>query len=231
MIFLSMVSLSFVNTTFAAETTASQPMTQQTDETYEEFKTRMSKMGAIKADFVPVNPQTEDQKLFYYEIAPNSSIDDELFVMNLSDKENFIEIIPVYAHTNENGNLEYSLKEEEQKEPATWITLGEQEITLKPNEQRKIPIKIEIPPDTPFSTYKGGFAIQKTLAAKNGETFGSVFRQIRKIEINVSENPKEFIKKTFPLFQITVYFWIALVLFILSLVYYFISKKKKPKRL
>ncbi|MBU0545632.1 DUF916 domain-containing protein [Patescibacteria group bacterium] len=221
--------LSFVNAAIAAETTVSTPATQQATETQKELISTMAKMGALKSDFIPVNPQSDDKQLFYYEIAPGTSIEDELFVVNFSDEENNIEIISVYARTNIKGAQEYSLKDEEQKEPATWITLGEQEITLKPNEQKKIPIKIEIPPRTPFGTYKGGFAIQKTYPPSSGSGFSNVFRDIKKIEINVTDNPKEFIKKTVPLFQITIYFWIALLLFILSLAYYFISKKKQKQ--
>ncbi|MBU0661513.1 DUF916 domain-containing protein [Patescibacteria group bacterium] len=186
--------------------------------------------GILQAEILPANPQTEKLDLFYYEIEPGASKIDSFYLINTSDGNNTVRIYPTYSFTNDKGTVIYSMENDEKKEISKWITIEEANYTLNPKEERKVPMKIEIPEDTPLGTYKGGFAIEKTdNTVKNG--IKNAFRKISKIEINVTDNPKEFIEKPIK-FQPTILFWSILAFFILSLAYYLFSlfsQKKKAK--
>ncbi|MBU1954052.1 DUF916 domain-containing protein [Patescibacteria group bacterium] len=185
--------------------------------------------GIIGAEIAPLNPQTEKLDVFYYEINPGNSLDDKFLLGNTSDKINTVHIYPTYGTSNEKGEITHSMEYDEKKELSQWIKIEETDFTLNPKEIKKVNMKIEIPENTPLGTYKGGFAIQKT-GKPNEQGITAAFRKIIKIEINITNDPKEFVEKKTPSFQLTPIFYLTLLFFVLSTIYYFSSISKQKKR-
>lgn len=225
-VFISFLFLFSVNLTFAE--------TEEIEEAAETVQgsteSLLEKGGVLGADLIPANPQSEEKTVFYYEIEPGKTINDYLVAVNHSDKENLIRIYLTNAYINDKGETHYTLEEDERKEVSQWVKLAEQKITLEPDKNKKVNFSITVPEDTPYGIYEGGFAIQKIIEAQYGGALNSAFRKIEKIKLNVTENPKLLVKRPVLAFQPTIYFWVALGFFALSILYYFVSTRKNRKK-
>lgn len=200
---------------------------QQVSSSLEEMKGK----GVIRAEIYPVNPQTDSKQKFYYELTPGSSISDKLWLINLSDADNNIEFYAVHGGLNSSGGIGYAIiKEDGTKELSKWTVLDYDNAPLGPNEQKQVSFTISIPEETPHGTYHGGFALERFVPAEGGN-LNSAFRKIFPIEVKISDNPAPFKEYTANVFELPVYFWPALALFGLSVIYYLFSKFKDKKKI
>lgn len=188
----------------------------------------LAKGGVLQAVVKPVNPQDKEKDTkFIYEVAAGTTIEDQFWLANVSDKENIIRIYPTYE-TDEN---KFSFEQDEIKEIAQWINLPVFDYTLTPNEQKKVDFTLEVPSDIENGTYKGGFAVSKIMPeVKSGVR--SAFRIIIPIQVTVTDNPKEFTyTKDQVTFQPTAIFYGAVILFVLTVIYFLSSwlRNKKPQ--
>lgn len=187
-------------------------------------------VGIIGANLAPANPANENDGNFYYEIKPGDTLEDSLWLANLRDEENALGIYAVYVLEQNGESKNYSLRTDESKEITEWIKIeqepGINSINLSPKEKREIDFSINIPADTPMGTYFGGFALEKATPT-NEIGIGNAFRKIIRIEIKVSDKTVGI--KTAESAYYT-YTYIALIIFVISLVYYLLSLKKAKKK-
>lgn len=116
----------------------------------------------------PANPST-DTGWFVYEIRPGDSLNDEVVVKNLSDKESKLEIYSVDREESDSSGEGFSpkSKDAERLYVGKWITLGKNLITLAPNAEEKIRFTIKIPSDTAQKDYAGAIIVQEEIADKS----------------------------------------------------------------
>ncbi len=134
---------------------------------------------------------------------PGDTIKDELWFVNRDNEENTLLLYPVFLYLNKNDTKTANLRTEEKKEIAEWLTFEQTTeedpheivLNLEPEEKRIVPFSITIPADTPEGFYEGGFAMERTVEGGAGPGINSVFRKVFKIEITVTQNPKEFVVK------------------------------------
>lgn len=229
---LVIIGISLTISCFIGLTPASAQEAEKTTPATTNSANELASMGIIKATILPQHPQTESKYKFYYELTPGGSISDNLWLVNLVEDENNIQLYAVHGGFNDNGDIGYAIiKEDGTKELSKWTLLEYDNKPLKPKEQKLIPFTITIPDETPFGTYYGGFALERFIPAERGN-LNSSFRKIFPIEVKVTDTPAEFRERTANVFEFPVYFWPALALFIISTAYYLISKYRtgNPKK-
>lgn len=190
------------------------------------------KVGVLRSDIIPVNPQDkENKKLFTYTLQPGSSIEDYLWLVNLSDEENVVKLYPTDGILSENDeNLSYALENYDNQEIGAWVKLEEgPEFTLQPNEEKKLKFTVSIPENTEMKLYKGGWALQKT-GEYNSDGIRNAFRKISRFEINVANEGQPIKEHTNEKPLITPYIWFGVGIFLITLVYYIVSTKKNKKK-
>lgn len=122
-------------------------------------------MGYSVSAIIPDNQIDKTLTYFDLKMEPNQKQEIHLFVSNSSDKEQTIEIIPNNAKTNQNGVIDYSQTngklDSSLKIPLTSIISKAQEVTLAPNEKKKITFTLQMPEKSFDGLVLGGFYISK----------------------------------------------------------------------
>jgi len=116
----------------------------------------------------PANPDPSNiltQSWFIYELDPGEIKEDAILLINRSGETRRLKIDPLDGGLSEDGGFGISDKPENNVDVGTWIELSATEVTLKPNEQAKIPFKVVVPEDTWVGDHFGGFGVYEVDAA------------------------------------------------------------------
>lgn len=175
-----------------------------------------------------VNPQADDES-FYYELAPGDTLEDKFWLVNFGTVQNEFHVYVAHRLINEKGQPYFSAEDDGKKDVSEWITLDEANYTVKAEKQSQFGLTITIPEDASLGTYEGAFALERKNSDISQEgILHQKFRIAVPIKINVTENPAKFIKASTFSLRVTNIFWVAAVIFLLSLLLYIRGNRKKP---
>lgn len=113
----------------------------------------------------PTEPSS--RSYFIIDAAPGDVVKSEVLVSNNGTIQGSARIYPVDATTDQTSGATYSAENDARHGVGSWITLGEQEVTLKPGANRTVPFTIAIPPDARPGQHLGGLAVQNKTVVKS----------------------------------------------------------------
>lgn len=150
--------------------------------------TRAAESGGLGISPLVKKGESDRSWFIYDKVKPNSVIEDFVVVSNKTSKIEKVIIYGVDAKTTSDGGYAPLSDEAPRLGVGKWISLSEGELTLKPNEQKIIPFKLNIPQKTAGGDYAGTILIKtapKEEKSKEGSVMNVVFRVGARIYLNI----------------------------------------------
>lgn len=154
---------------------------------------------SVKAT-IPENQLDKDKTYFDLLVKPGDTQDLELEIKNTSNETLKLYVEPQVATTNQNGELEYSVKPKKYDStltnPITKMLSGKQAVTIDPMAEKKVTFKLKVP-EKPFSgKIVGGFNVydqanekeEKTKSKKDDVQIKNLFSFVLGIKLQENEN-------------------------------------------
>lgn len=103
----------------------------------------------------------EEVKDFNFQIAPGSSVSDQITIINNTDSQIDYTISSVDSETNNQGLVVFKNTWQENPNIGQWLKFDQQEVTVRAKERLSLPFTINVPAGSYPGTYYGGISIQK----------------------------------------------------------------------
>lgn len=178
----------------------------------------------------PASKNALKPSIFLYEAKPGAVIEDKILIKNTSDQKQELTIYGADGFTDANDKSAFKTNGEEMAEIGAWVELESSSYTFDPQETKKLSFIIRIPENTEEKIYKGGLALEQMFNSQ--ATVQTALRVMKNIELKVTQNPQDIpkLKVETPAFEPTLFFWITLVIFILSMTYVIVTSKKNHEK-
>ncbi|MBD3269970.1 DUF916 domain-containing protein [Candidatus Peregrinibacteria bacterium] len=178
----------------------------------------------IKPEKTYINTPTP----FYHEIKPGDQQKGNILIFNSGQEPIEIEVYAVDSFITNDQKLAYKLINDEQEQVGKWVTFNENIHLLEPGEEKTVEYQIELPENTEYKTYLGGFGIQESNPETIEGTINNVYRYINGISIKSTDNPVAPVEQTPPEtnYWPIVYFGASLIITLIAIVVIFLKYKK-----
>jgi hypothetical protein len=120
---------------------------------------------------LPADPDSEtvySRSWFVYNLVPGEQRQDTLLLKNESDERLKVKIYPVDGVTTADGTFALKMREEDNTDLGSWVSLPQKEVVLQPRENKKITFTIKIPEDASVGDHLGGIVLEKEPVASEG---------------------------------------------------------------
>ncbi len=184
---------------------------------------------------VPAYPNSIKPQEFLFELKPGSKEEEYVYVKNFSDEATTFLLYGADTTLSSQGTRAYKTRDTMGEGQGNWIQFEHPEIRLNPGEGKREKFTMTVPDKTAMGTYFLGIAIEKSKKDSKNPNITIATRVILKGEVKVTNDPKPIPKKTAPPTFLksgwqTWYFWISLILFLISLsVFIWAAMKDKKK--
>ncbi len=98
----------------------------------------------------------EGRQYYAFIAAPGTTIDDVLIISNHDDADLTLDVYGADGFTTESGQLDVLPRAEESTELGSWITFGEDSVTIPAGESAEVPFTVHIPDNATPGDYAGG---------------------------------------------------------------------------
>lgn len=183
----------------------------------------------------PVDPNAVDRETLIYEAKPGDEINERIILKSYMPEEKKITLYVTDGIREKNKS--YSFKQQtEDRQMAKWISTDFNEVSLKPDEEKALNVRVKIPQDAPLGDYFGGIAAEKIEPGKPDSTgkmptLNVAVRFILSVKLKITDTPQhipkisEIPKTAAP----TPYFYGSIGLFMGGIGYYLFTKRKEKK--
>ncbi|WP_207696236.1 hypothetical protein DOK67_0002032 [Enterococcus sp. DIV0212c] len=155
-------------------------------------------MGYSVQAVIPENQIDQSKTYFDLKMNPGQTQNIELEIKSSSEETLNLAVVPYIGTTNQNGELEYSVEPEKNDStlvyPITRLISGQQKVTLKPKETKRVTFTLKMPKKAFEGKIVGGFnvydeandATNESKSKKNDVQIKNVFSVV--IGIQLREN-------------------------------------------
>jgi len=176
----------------------------------------------------PLNRNAIDIYQIIHEVKPGQEIEDYVMVKNSADTEKTFGLYPADQEIK-NGKTVYKTSDDTQENIGKWISIETPNVTLGPNEEKKIKILITIPSDASFADYKGGIALENVQPSLDYPGINIASRVMLGVQIKVTDDPHEIPKfvQANIFTSATPTLWVSVGIFVASMAYFIYAKKRE----
>lgn len=165
----------------------------------------------------PTRPDPNNRSNFSFEIGPGDELHDSVILKNLSSEASTFYVYGADSALSAQGTPAYKTRMDTGNGEGKWIQFEESEIVLQGGEQRELSFTLAVPENTELGDYRVGIAMEKTKQDVNNPNVTIATRLVLRTDIKVTNNPAPQpiveVDKTWQNY----YFWISLLLFVVSL--------------
>lgn len=182
---------------------------------------------------VPADPNGVNPRKFIYELKPGSSVTDYAYVKNFSGQKVTFALYGADPTTSNKGTLAYKTKAESGGTPSTersgkdtgkWLQFEQPTLELGPTGAKMVKFTITVPADTSPGDYRLGTSMERIKQDTSNPGITIATRIVLHTEIKVTNDPKPVPKQGAAAgtgeekspWKIY-YFWVSLLLFVVSL--------------
>ncbi|WP_213453214.1 WxL protein peptidoglycan domain-containing protein [Rhizomonospora bruguierae] len=113
--------------------------------------------GAARWAVQPSGPKgPTGRNYFIYDLAPGSTITDQVGVTNLSDRPLTFAVYGTDAYTTTDGAFALLPSDQPATDVGTWISVDRQSWTVPPGKRQDIPFRLSVPPNATPGDHAGG---------------------------------------------------------------------------
>jgi hypothetical protein len=120
----------------------------------------------------PANPMTKSY--FIIDTQKGALLQDQMRVSNVGTAVGMVKLLAADATTGQTGGVVYAPSSQALHDVGSWITLGEQQVTLAPGQSQIVQFQIAVPQDVRPGQHLGGIMAQnmtlQSTTSKNGNT-------------------------------------------------------------
>jgi hypothetical protein len=187
---------------------------------------------------VPAYPNSVNPRKVLFEIKPGGTGYDYVYIKNFSSEPAHFSLYGADPTVSNTGSLAYKTREKGMEQAGEWLKFDDPELDLGPMETKMVGFQVNVPEDTALDTYKVGLAMEKSKKDVNNPSVTIATRYISHAEVKVTNDPQPIPRQgqvpppKKAVFE-TYYFWVSLVLFIMSfglLAWVTLHEKKSAKQ-
>ncbi len=111
----------------------------------------------------PARPRADNprsQSIFVHELAPGTSVNDAVTLINNTDQPKTVEVYAADAVISSGGAFACEQKADTRDQEGTWLTLSKQQVDLPPNGEETVDFMIAVPKNVAGGEHNACIAIQ-----------------------------------------------------------------------